>query len=110
MKTKLPVLLFFFFIVLCCRAQSLKTIDSLINVGEKMQLDSNKVRNRVRISELYRGVNNKKAEEFALEAIQIGKEIKWSAHYADLYLNLSKVQNVLGNYSNAIKILDSTIK
>jgi two-component system NarL family sensor kinase len=110
MKTKLPVLLVFFFTVLCCRAQYGKTIDSLINVGGKMQLDSNKVRNRVRISELYRGFNNKKAEEFALEAIQIGRDIKWSAHYADLYLNLSRVQNVLGNYSNAIKILDSTIK
>ncbi|NBA86108.1 hypothetical protein GVN16_10075 [Emticicia sp. CRIBPO] len=110
MKTKLPVFLVFFFTALCCRAQYGNTIDSLLKVGEKMQLDSNKVRNRQRISELYRGTNNKKAEEFALEAIQLGKKIKWSAHYPSLYLNLSRVQNVLGNHSSAIKILDSTIK
>ncbi len=110
MKIKLVILLFFFFAGLCCWAQSRATVDSLINVGEKMPLDSNKVRNRLKISELYRGVNNKKAEEFALEAIQIGREIKWAAHYPNLYLNLSKVHNVLGNYSNAIEILDSTIK
>ena len=65
MKIKLVIL--FFLGGLCCSAQSGQTtIDSLINVGEKMQPDSNKVRNRVRISELYRGVNNQKAEEFAL--------------------------------------------
>ncbi|MBX2952526.1 MAG: sensor histidine kinase [Leadbetterella sp.] len=108
---KIKLVIFFFFTGWCCLAQSRETkMDSLINVGNKMPLDSNKVKNRVKISELYRGVNNKKAEEFALEAIQTGRKIKWVAHYPNLYLNLSKVHNVLGNYLNAIEILDSTLK
>lgn len=110
MKTKFTILLFFLIGGFYCSAQNQKKIDSLMVVGKKMTLDSNKVKNRLKISELYRGVNNTKAEEFALEAIQLGRKIKWVAHYPNLYLNLSKVHNVLSNYSNAIEILDSTIK
>ena len=110
MKTKFSILLLFLFGGFFCSAQNQKKIDSLIVVGKKMALDSNKVKNRLKISELYRGVKNTKAEEFALEAIQLGRKIKWVAHYPNLYLNLSKVHNVLSNYSNAIEILDTTIK
>ena len=104
MKTKFTILLFFLIGGFYCSAQNQKKIDSLMVVGKKMTLDSNKVKNRLKISELYRGVNNTKAEEFALEAIQLGRKIKWVAHYPNLYLNLSKVHNVLSNYSNAIEM------
>ncbi len=110
MKTKLFLLIFLIPLSYFSLAQNQKKIDSLIAVGKKMAIDSNKVKNRLKISELYRGVNNKKAEEFAIEAIQLGRKIKWVAHYPNLYLNLSKVHNVLSNYSNAIEILDTTIK
>lgn len=110
MKSKIAISLFFLFGGFHSLAQNQKKIDSLIVVGKKMALDSHKVKNRLKISELYRGVNNKKSEEFALEAIQLAREIKWVAHYPNLYLNLTKVQNVLSKYSNAIQILDSTIK
>lgn len=110
MNSKIAISLFFLFGGFYCLAQNQKKIDSLIVMGKKMALDSHKVKNRLKISEIYRGVNNKKSEEFAQEAILLAREIKWVAHYPNLYLNLTKTQNVLSKYSNAIQILDSTIK
>lgn len=93
-----------------CSAQNQEKIDSLLLMSQKMALDSNKVKNILLVSELYKGNNNQKSKEFALEAINLGQKIKWVAHYPELYVALVKVNSVMGNYSEAISILDSTIK
>ncbi len=110
MKTKLSILLFFLFGGFFCLAQNQKKIDSLLLVGQIMKLDSNKVKNRLQISDLYRGKNNSKAMEYALEAVKMGKKIKWEAHYPEIYLALIKANSAMSKYSNAISILDSTFK
>ena len=110
MKTKILLFLFFLINGLLCSAQIQKKIDSLLFVSQKMALDSNKVKNILLVSSLYYGNNNEKSKAFALEAIQLGRRIKWVAHYPDLYINLVKVTSTMGNYAEAIAILDSTIK
>ncbi len=110
MKIKVLILLFFLMSSLLCSAQNQKKIDSLLLVSQKMALDSNKVKNILRLSELYKVNNNQKSKEFALEAIKLGQKIKWVAHYPELYVALVKVLGAMGNYAEAISILDSTIK
>lgn len=110
MRTKILLFLFSLMSSLLCSAQNQKKIDSLLLVSQKMALDSNKVKNILRVSELYKGNNNQKSKEFAVEAIKLGQKIKWVAHYPELYVALVKVMGTMGNYAEAISILDSTIK
>ena len=110
MKTKILFFLFFLINGFLCSAQIQKKIDSLLFVSQKRALDSNKVKNILRVSELYKGNNNNKSKEFALEAIKLGRKINWVAHYPELYIALVKVNSTMGNYTEAISILDSTIK
>jgi len=110
MKTKILFLLFSLMGSFLCSAQNQKKIDSLLLVSQKMALDSNKVKNILRVSELYKGNNNQKSKEFALEAIKLAQKIKWVAHYPELYNVLVRVMGMMGNYAEAIAVLDSTIK
>ena len=110
MIIKVLLLLFFLMSSFLCSAQNQEKIDSLLLMSQKMALDSNKVKNILLVSELYKGNNNQKSKEFALEAIKLAQKIKWVAHYPELYNVLVRVMGMMGNYSEAISILDSTIK
>ncbi len=110
MKIKLLLLILLIPFSYCLRAQNQKKIDSLLVAGQKMKLDSNKVKNLLQLSEQYRGKNNQKAKELSFEAIKLGQRIKWVAHYPELFLSLIKVNNTMSNYAENIVILDSTFK
>jgi two-component system NarL family sensor kinase len=110
MKTKLLLLILLIPFSYCSLAQNQKKIDSLLVAGQKMKLDSNKVKNLLQLSEQYRGKNNQKAKELSFEAIKLGQKIKWVAHYPELFLSMIKVNNTMSNYAENILILDSTFK
>ncbi|HLO45053.1 MAG TPA: sensor histidine kinase [Leadbetterella sp.] len=110
MKSKIAISLFFLFGGFYCLAQNQKKIDSLLALSQKTLLDTNKVKNLLAIADLYRGKDNRKAEEYALKAISSAQKIKWTAHYPALFMVLSKVKSNDGNYKEAIAILDSTMK
>ena len=110
MKTKLFLLIFLIPLSYFSLAQNQKKIDSLIAINKKIALDTNRVKNTLRISELYKGNNNQKSREYALEAIKLGQKINWVAHYPELFIALVKVNSTMANYSEAISILDSTFK
>ncbi|MCP9766448.1 hypothetical protein EGI22_00920 [Lacihabitans sp. LS3-19] len=110
MKTKLFLLILLIPFCYCSLAQNQKKIDSLLIAGQKMKLDSNKVKNLLQLSEQYKGKNNQKAKDLSLEAIKLGQKINWVARYPELFLNLIKINSTMSNYSENLSILDSTFK
>lgn len=92
--------LFIFFACTCLNSFS-GNPDSLINLSEK-QSGEDRINTLNKISTDYRKTNIDKSEQYAKLAIKEANEVLYKKGLGDAYNNLGGVENVKGNYNEAI--------
>ena len=82
-----------------------KRVDSLVNLLNQTQNEIEKTQFLNAIADDYKSSNPKLMENYARQALQLSKKIKYKAEEGNAFLNLGVSQIISGNYPKAIDYL-----